>query len=254
MSFTRSFSATRRRAFALSLLLGGGLFLAGCEEQQVLYEKESTRPIPPVPEQIELAAGVVPQTTPPAAPVATAPSGLGEPVSVDFDGLDLTEPVVAVPLAGVTISLPTRYEKAAVESAMRLATYTIPATTPGGDAGELVVFYFGKGQGGSAHDNAMRWMRQFAPQTPGASPVVRYESGVVNGLTVTRAAFEGTWTQPAMGPGAPPSAPRRGWAMDALVIEGGPQGSVFIRWTGPAELMRAEGDVVAAAAASARAE
>ncbi len=51
-------------------------------------------------------------------------------------------------------------------SSMRRAQYRVPG--PGGDA-ELVVFYFGPGQGGDAMSNAVRWANQFA-QPDGRAP------------------------------------------------------------------------------------
>ena len=45
-------------------------------------------------------------------------------------------------------------------SSMRVATYKVPGPK-GAEAGEVAVFFFGSGQGGSVDANVERWSRQF---------------------------------------------------------------------------------------------
>ncbi len=52
------------------------------------------------------------------------------------------------------------------ESTMRQAQYRVPGSA--GDA-ECVVFYFGPGQGGDPHSNAVRWANQFRQVDGGSS-------------------------------------------------------------------------------------
>src|ERR1039458_6942236 len=47
-------------------------------------------------------------------------------------------------------------------SAMRLATYFLPASAGDAERPELAVFWFGPGKGGSVDANVERWFSQFA--------------------------------------------------------------------------------------------
>ncbi len=112
-------------------------------------------------------------------------------------------------------------------SPMRVVTYRIPAATGDAEPGELGVFYFGVGEGGSADANVERWTAQFTPESGSAKPLRRVET--VNRIRVTRVSVEGTYSSGM--PGGPKTA-KSGFALVGAIAEG-PGGNVFFKLTGP---------------------
>ena len=106
---------------------------------------------------------------------------------------------------------------------MRLATYQVP------EGGECGVYYFGQGQGGSVEANIDRWIGQFQ-QT---KDTAKRETRTIHGLKVTTVDVSGAYTGMG-GPSAPKGPPKQGYRLLGAVVEG-PQGSVFMKFTGPAE-------------------
>ena len=131
---------------------------------------------------------------------------------------------------GVEWTVPPKWT-AAAGSAMRVATYAVPAakTSP---AGECAVFFFGPDQGGSVADNVARWGRQFeGTPTPASKPVT------VNGLKVTRAEVAGTYLAPG-GPMMQSTGKRPGYRLLGAIVEA-PEGNVFFKLTGDAATVAA---------------
>jgi hypothetical protein len=130
---------------------------------------------------------------------------------------------------------PAEWQPQTPRSSMRKAQYLLPRVADDTEDGELVVFYFGPGEGGGVRDNIERWRSQFTgadgnPLPPAAS---REEAFEANGLRVTLLDVAGRFTP---GPGMGDAAPRDNFRMFAAVIEtsGGPW---FVRATGPAATM-----------------
>lgn len=232
-----------------SLLLALTL-LAACDDQQVLYVVDSPEPIPEVPSLAQHAADPHSGARLPDEPgiMPGAAGALPPPEPTEFRPQDLTEPLRETELVGLRFPLPERYQRANEAGEMRLAQWTVPARR-GTGTGELVAFYFGPGQGGGAMENAMRWLRQFQPAEGAETPLVSLQQGYPPGLVITRAVMEGFYDPGQMSQSATPPQPGEVWRMDALVIEGGPQGTLFLRLTGPAELVRAETGAILHAAA-----
>jgi hypothetical protein len=112
-------------------------------------------------------------------------------------------------------------------SSMRLAEYAVPRTD-GADA-EVVVFYFGEGQGGSAEANIVRWSSQFtAPDGGPVTPRVGTLEGTPCPTTV--AEFEGAYARAVgTGPGGAAAEPDQG--LIAAVVET-PRGNLFLQLFG----------------------
>jgi len=235
------------------------LLLAACNEEQILYKTKATEPIPPVPVQLGMppaGQAISPHGAGGSIPIPAAPAKSGSFAK----GASLAEAAEPITLAGHSIPVPTRYESRDPSSAMRIAEFRVPGAAGESD-GEWTVFYFGKGQGGSAADNFARWQGQFKPLAAGKDPMVAMDEFESNGLRITTGELEGFYNPGAMAAGPPPPADAP-WAMIALVVEGGPEGPLFLRWTGPSALIarekaaiegiaggiRAEGAAVAAAA------
>ena len=74
---------------------------------------------------------------------------------------------------------------------MRRAQYVVPGNGPNTE-GELAVFWFGAGQGGSIDSNLARWYGQFEqPDGRPSAAVATRESRTSHGLAVTVTRVEG---------------------------------------------------------------
>jgi len=145
----------------------------------------------------------------------------------------------AVPSAsagGLTWSVPAGWS---VEGArpMRAATYRLAAARGDAEGAELAVFHFGRGQGGDVDANVKRWLGQFT--RPDGSPVdadARRKQEQLNGLSVTTVDVAGTYASGMM---RGPATPKAGWRLLGAIVEGGPEGPVFFKLTGPARTVAA---------------
>jgi hypothetical protein len=127
--------------------------------------------------------------------------------------------------AGVEWTVPARWA-AGKGSAMRVATYEVPAAK-GAGAGECAVFFFGPGQGGGVDDNVARWARQFE-----GAPAPKRATASVAGLRVTRVQVDGTYLAPG-GPMMQSTGKKTGYRLLGAIVEA-PGGNVFFKLTGPA--------------------
>jgi hypothetical protein len=133
-----------------------------------------------------------------------------------------------VVLLGLAYDVPKEWRAVETSSAMRLAQWSY------GDKSEIVVFYFGEGQGGSVEANVERWYGQFQQPDGGSTreraKVTKSKAGE---LSITRVDVEGTYAAPIR-PGAGERHNEPGYRMIAVVVEG-PSGPWFIRLLGPAK-------------------
>ena len=133
--------------------------------------------------------------------------------------------------AGLRYGVPPSWERVPAPSNMRAAQYRVSGATPGADA-EVVLFFFGKGQGGSTEANLDRWYAQFTqPDGRSSREAAVVTVRTVHGLKVTSVDLQGTYTAAQMGGGA--TGPRPDTRMLAAAIEG-PGGPWFLRLIGPA--------------------
>lgn len=130
-------------------------------------------------------------------------------------------------LLGYHTAVPAGWKSRAPRSSMRLAEFEIAA--PDGKLGsEVVVYFFGKGQGGTVDANLKRWKAQFS--TPDGSPVpetiTRDSTGT---FPITFAEYRGTYAR-GVGMGSPEAA-KPGQTLLAGIAET-PQGTLFIQLFG----------------------
>ncbi|MGH9333320.1 MAG: hypothetical protein ACRD21_06170 [Vicinamibacteria bacterium] len=127
----------------------------------------------------------------------------------------------------LSYDVPKEWKTAPSSSPMRLAQWSYGAES------EIVVFYFGEGQGGSVEANLDRWYGQFL-QPDGSSTRERAKvtKSTVGELALTRADVSGTYVAPVR-PGASERHQKTDYRMIAAVVEG-PSGPWFIRFLGPA--------------------
>lgn len=146
----------------------------------------------------------------------------------------LTGAIPAVSPAQGTVTLleyqaavPAGWTTAPASSSMRLAQYTISG--PDGSVGaEVVVYYFGKGQGGNVEANLQRWKSQFSVPDGSAAyeNVTRDSTGA---FPITVAEYRGTY---ARGIGAgDEGAAKPGQSLVAMIAET-PRGTLFFQLFG----------------------
>jgi len=118
---------------------------------------------------------------------------------------------------------------------MRLAEYTMPA--PDGSVGaEVIVYFFGKGQGGAVEPNLARWRAQFSTSDGSKVPetITRDSSGT---FPVTIAEYTGTYAR-GIGAGDASQA-KPGQTLVAAIVET-PRGTMFVQLFGASARVAAE--------------
>jgi hypothetical protein len=133
--------------------------------------------------------------------------------------------------AGLRYTVPAEWARVPAPSDMRAAQFRVPHAVADAEDGELVLFFFGPGQGGSAQQNVERWIGQFSqaggkPAKDAAVVTIR----TVNGLKQTSVDVAGAYKPAPMGGAG--GAAKPGWRLLAAVVEG-PGGPWFWRLTGP---------------------
>ena len=126
---------------------------------------------------------------------------------------------------------PGGWEWVEVTSAMRKAQLRVPDPQKKA-AADIVFFHFGEGNGGGTKANIDRWFRQF--QEPKEKINAKVEEAMVGQRKVTYVQAEGTYLSGM--PGGP-QTPLPNHALVGAILES-PQGNVFIRMTGPANLAK----------------
>jgi hypothetical protein len=121
-------------------------------------------------------------------------------------------------------------------SNMRVAQYKLPRAEGDSADAELVLYYFGQGQGGSARANIDRWVNQMQqPDGSSSKEKAKIETMTVNGMPVTTVDVLGKYNGGMASPGATPSATpvdMSNYRLRAAIIET-PKGSYFVKLTGP---------------------
>jgi hypothetical protein len=134
--------------------------------------------------------------------------------------------------------VPAGWTARAAASTMRLAEYVVAPlpSAPNAGGAEVVVYFFGKGQGGNVEANLARWKAQFsAPDgAPVSETVTRDSTGA---FPITFAEYRGTY---ARGIGAGDAANvKPGQTLLAGIAET-PRGTLFIQLFGPTARVSAE--------------
>lgn len=117
-------------------------------------------------------------------------------------------------------------------SSMRVAQYNLPRVEGDFENGSLVLYYFGKGQGGSTSANIERWASQI--QTPEGTPTEKLAEenfASTGGLKITAVDLRGTYVAETA-PGSGTFNNKPGYRLRAAVIET-PNGSYYVKFVGP---------------------
>ncbi|RMF70751.1 MAG: hypothetical protein D6744_18990, partial [Planctomycetota bacterium] len=193
------------------------------------------------------AAGGLPAGHPPidgASPAPAAAPALPE-------GHPPIEGAAPSKLVELEFDLPEGWTERPPSNMMRRAQYELP----GGDDGspvELVVYYFGPGEGGSVQANLDRWKGQFttADGKPLPAEAIREEAFESNGLKMRLLEVHGTFNS-AMMPGVGGGAQTAEQRMIAGIVET-PSGPWFIKAVGPDAAIAAQREQITAFLKSAR--
>lgn len=143
----------------------------------------------------------------------------------------------AFQVAGLKFTIPSKWQSVPADNPARVGQWRVPQPhgLPG-ESGEVVVFYFGKGVGGSAKETIDGWAGTILnPDGHPASAEVKQLD--VAGIKISQAAMFGTYLQNIPLPGIPP-APKPNHGLLGAVVEG-PQGTLYWRFTGPEPLITA---------------
>ena len=131
--------------------------------------------------------------------------------------------LAAESVAGLQWKMPAGW-KAQAERPMRAATYGV-------DGGECAVYFFGAGQGGSVQANMQRWKGQIH------GGVGQEKTRMLHGLKLTTIDTSGEYSEMG-GPMATEKTSKAGYRLLGAVVEG-PEGNVFVKFTGPAATVSA---------------
>src|SRR5437868_14300669 len=113
--------------------------------------------------------------------------GLADEKKADQKGAQVT-------IDGLNSRTPADWQEQAPANKLRFKQFKLPAIKKGQDQAELVIFFFGTGQGGSADDNISRWKSTFeAAKGKKIDDVAKTETFKVSGVEVTYLDISGTY-------------------------------------------------------------
>jgi hypothetical protein len=131
--------------------------------------------------------------------------------------------------ATIRFTVPAGWVEEERSSSMRVAQYKLARTEPDTEDASLVLYYFGKDQGGSAAANVERWVSQI--QQPDGSKAKSAETSTISGLKITTVDGSGTYVAETA-PGSGEFLKKPGYRLSAAVIET-PNGSYYVKLIGP---------------------
>lgn len=141
------------------------------------------------------------------------------------------------PADTIAYERPEAWKEEPVKSQLRKAQFLIPRAEGDSEDGQMVVFYFGPGQGGGVEGNIERWKSMFS--TADGKPVpdsqAKRDSKEVDGMKVTTLDVTGRYADPMAGK---TTAAPQDWRMLAAIVET-PDGPWFFKAVGPMATMNA---------------
>lgn len=196
----------------------GGALLFGRENPTSVTGpfRHQSYPVPLAMLRTRLALAILAATLTPVS--VTIVAAQAAPTASQTPPATFLEYQTAIP-ASWTVRMPS--------SSMRLAEYR--TTTSSGDA-DIVVYYFGKGGGGSIDANLERWKSQFTAPA-GGDVYEKVSRETVGGIPLTIAEYRGTYAR-AVGTGSSLDDARPNHTLIAIVAET-PRGTLFFQCFGP---------------------
>ena len=130
-----------------------------------------------------------------------------------------------------TFTVPEGWTKVQPSAPMRNAQLEVAR---GQEKAEVTFFHFGAGASGSLEDNVARWFTQF----PGSEAKRQSKNVEVNGVRVTFATTEGTFSSGM--PGGP-TTPLPNQALHGAILQHA-DGDVYVKMTGPEAIVKGAAD------------
>ena len=127
---------------------------------------------------------------------------------------------------------PPAFKRVPPSNPMRKASYVVPRAAGDSEDGELTVFYFGPGQGGSIDANVDRWVKQFGEVKPAD---VKRADREANGLRQHTVELESGTFSSGMPGGS--SKPKENFGLIGGIVET-PSGAYFFKLTGPSKTVK----------------
>jgi len=141
-----------------------------------------------------------------------------------------------VDLGVVTLQADAEWRASTPSLSMRKAQFTLPRAAGDPEDAELVVYYFGAGQGGSVEANLERWYTQFAqPDSSASADKAQVTRDTIDGMNLTMVDLSGTYVAPVT-PGSAESYNKPNFRMLAAVLETS-EGPYFFKLVGPEQTM-----------------
>jgi hypothetical protein len=132
----------------------------------------------------------------------------------------------SLPPVEVSWEDPPEWNKPPPKNTMRKANYVVPRAKADKEDGELVVFYFGPGEGGDIEKNVARWLGQYSETPPDG---VKRSDRNANGLLQHTVEIEsGTYSSGMPGD----DKPKAGYGLLGAIVEA-PSGNYFFKLVGP---------------------
>lgn len=190
------------------------------------------------------ASAEPPLATPAPAPAKTAPA---EPVVIRSGagaapasgspakpaGATERIPGEQVVVASVVFDAPKAWKKE-TPGTMRAAQMSV-GNLDGGEGAEVAFFHFGAAGAGGVTDNLARW-KNMVTNADGAPAEPEVETFSVGDMHVTQIMSTGTF---AAGMPGGPKTTKADFTLLGAILEGGPEGNVFVRMTGPKAVVAA---------------
>ena len=145
----------------------------------------------------------------------------------------------AVSIDGLESRAPAAWLEEESTSKMRFKQFRLPAADKDKENGELIIFFFGPGGGGSVNDNVKRWKGFFvAPEGKSADDISKVDKFKVGDVEVTYLDIQGTYLYKAQpfNPNAQ-TTKKPDYRMLGVVFEC-KQGPYFMRVVGPAATVK----------------
>ncbi|HLW68434.1 MAG TPA: hypothetical protein VKS79_24160 [Gemmataceae bacterium] len=143
-----------------------------------------------------------------------------------------------VEVDGLKSKVPETWKGVETNSQFRAAQFTIPKVDGDVKDAELVVYFFGKGQGGGVDANIKRWQQQIMPpEGKKIEDVMKKDTFKVGDVNVTEIELQGTYEAPTFGGKQKPEKISNA-RMIGVVFES-PNGPYYFKLVGPAKTVEA---------------
>ena len=138
-----------------------------------------------------------------------------------------------VKLGGLESRTPGDWYEEKPTTRQRLYQFRLSPIGDDKDNAEIIIFYFGEGQGGSVEQNIKRWKDSFVPpEGKKIDDVAKVQKMNVGNIPVTYLDIQGTYRFPSFNPNDKTTI-RPNYRMLAVIFES-KKGPYFIRMVGPA--------------------